>query len=35
MKVAGTACLITEIKNEEHLQIFAVIAFLEILDIWD
>ena len=36
MKVAGTACLTTKIKMatlREQLQIFAVIAFIEILDI--
>ena len=34
MKVAGTASVLDdENQDREHLQIFAVIAFLEILDI--
>ena len=36
MKVAGTACLTTKIKMatlREPLQIFAVLAFLDIPDI--
>ena len=38
MKVAGTAWLTTKIKMatlEEALQIFAVLAFIEIPDLWD